>query len=180
MCTPWLEGGSWTTRYPWNVWVSRRTAPFPSSPVFVVGLVTTCLGSGRVQIALRSVAGQCGSSATGVVHLVMLTLPQRRTEKGKVLKAPWVVLLRNDLALCRPLPAVDHMWSPRVEARLRQELGILLPPFLRMLPSHLQTVMTKEDFSKYEKLVMPPPPKKEEEKKLREEVLWRQCQKEKT
>ena len=24
---------------------------------------------------------------------------------------------------------------------------------------------------------MPPPPKKEEKKKLREEVLWRQCQK---
>ena len=41
----------------------------------------------------------------------------------------------------------------------------------------LQTVMTKEDFSKYEKLVLPPP-KKEEKKKLREEEFWRQCQKE--
>ena len=39
-------------------------------------------------------------------------------------------------------------------------------------------VMTKEDFSKYEKLVLPPPSKKEEKKKLREEELWRQCQKE--
>ena len=29
----------------------------------------------------------------------------------------------------------------------------------------LQTAMTKEDFSKYEKLVMAPPPKKEEKKK---------------
>ena len=38
--------------------------------------------------------------------------------------------------------------------------------------------MTKRDFSKYEKMVMPPPPKKEEKKKLREEELWRQCQKE--
>ena len=42
----------------------------------------------------------------------------------------------------------------------------------------LQNVMTKEDFSKYEKLVLPPPPNKEEKKKLREEELWRQCQKE--
>ena len=42
----------------------------------------------------------------------------------------------------------------------------------------LQNVMTKEDFSKYEKMVLPPPPKKEEKKKLREEELWRQCQKE--
>ena len=42
----------------------------------------------------------------------------------------------------------------------------------------LQDVMTKEDFSKFEKMVMSPPPKKEEMKKLREEELWRQCQKE--
>ena len=43
----------------------------------------------------------------------------------------------------------------------------------------LQNVMTKEDFSKYEKMVMPLPPKNEEKKKLREEELWRQCQKKK-
>ena len=42
----------------------------------------------------------------------------------------------------------------------------------------LQNVMTKEDFSKCEKMVMSPPPKKEEKEKLREEELWRQCQKE--
>ena len=30
----------------------------------------------------------------------------------------------------------------------------------------LQNVMTKEDFSKYEKMVMPPPPKKGEEKNV--------------
>ena len=46
----------------------------PSSPGFVVGLVITCLGSGRVQYASRSVAGQRESSAIGVVLLVMLTL----------------------------------------------------------------------------------------------------------
>ena len=57
-----------------KVWVSRRTALYPSSPGFVVGLVTTGLGSGRVQFASRSVAGQCESCATGVVLLVMLTL----------------------------------------------------------------------------------------------------------
>ena len=42
----------------------------------------------------------------------------------------------------------------------------------------LQDVTTKEDFAKHEKMVMLPPPKKEERKKLREEELWRQCQKE--
>ena len=42
----------------------------------------------------------------------------------------------------------------------------------------LQSVMTEDDFSKYEKMVLPPPPKKDERKKLREEELWRQCQKE--
>ena len=57
MCMPWLEGRLWTTRYPWKVLVSRRTALHPSSPGFVVGLVITCLGSGRVQHASRSVAG---------------------------------------------------------------------------------------------------------------------------
>ena len=72
-----------------------------------------CLGSGRVQIGLRSVADQCESSATGLAHLVVLTLPHWMTEKGKVLTAPWVVLLRRDPALCRQLPAVGHMWYPR-------------------------------------------------------------------
>ena len=47
-----------------------------------------------------------------------------------------------------------------------------------MVKALLQDVMTKEDFSKCEKMVMPPPPKKEERRKLREEELWRQCQKE--
>ena len=42
----------------------------------------------------------------------------------------------------------------------------------------VQDVMTKEDFSKYEKMVMLPPPKREEKKKLREEEVWRQCHKE--
>ena len=42
----------------------------------------------------------------------------------------------------------------------------------------LQDVMTKEDVSKYEKMVMSPPLQKEEKKKLRENELWRQCQKE--
>ena len=58
MCTPWLEGGSWTTRYLWKVWESRRTALCPSSHGFVVGLVRTCLDSGRAQIASRSVAAR--------------------------------------------------------------------------------------------------------------------------
>ena len=55
---------------------------------YLVGLVTMCLGSGRVQIVSRSVAGQCESSATSAVHLVMLTLSLGITKKGKVLKAP--------------------------------------------------------------------------------------------
>ena len=48
----------------------------------------TCLGSGRVQIASRSVAGQCEPNATGVVHLVMLTLLLGMTKKGKLTKGP--------------------------------------------------------------------------------------------
>ena len=58
MKMPWLEGGLWTTRSPWVVLVSRRTAPRPSHG-FVVGLVRTCLGSGRARIASRNVAGRC-------------------------------------------------------------------------------------------------------------------------
>ena len=42
----------------------------------------------------------------------------------------------------------------------------------------LQSVMTKEDFSKYEKMVMPPHPKREERVKLREEELLERCEKE--
>ena len=42
----------------------------------------------------------------------------------------------------------------------------------------LQSVTTKEDFSKYEKMVMPPPPKREERVKLREEELLEKCKKE--
>ena len=108
ICTPWLEGRSWTTRYAWKVLASCRTALYPSSPG---------LGSGRVQYASRSVAGQCVSSATGVVPLVMLTLSLSMTKKGKVLKALWVVLLLRDPALCRPPQAVGHMWSSPVEVR---------------------------------------------------------------
>ena len=57
--------------------------------------------------------------------------------------------------------------------------GVNMPPedMLKALKL-LQSVMTEEDFSKYEKMVMPPPPKKEERVKVREEELWRQCQKE--
>ena len=67
ICMPWLEGRLWITRYPWNVLALRRTALYPSSPGFVVGLVIMCPGSGRVHSASRSVAGQCVLSATGVV-----------------------------------------------------------------------------------------------------------------
>ena len=47
----------------------------------------TCLGSGRVQIASRSVVGRCEINATGVVHLVMLT-PLLGMTKGKDPKGP--------------------------------------------------------------------------------------------
>ena len=93
ICTRRLEGGSWTIRYPWKVWESRRPALCPSSHGFAVGFVRTCLGSGRAQIASRS--------ATGVVNLGTMTLLLGMPRKGKVPRAPWVALLRKDPALCR-------------------------------------------------------------------------------
>ena len=67
---------------------SRRTALYPSSPGFVVGLVTKCLGSGCVQYASRSVAGQCEPNATGAVLLVKLTLSLSMTKKRKGPQGP--------------------------------------------------------------------------------------------
>ena len=125
-----------------------------------VGLVRTCLGSGRVQIASRSVAGQCEPNATGVVHLVMLALLFGMTKKGKVPRAPWVVLL------CRPRPALGRMLCRFAVPRPRLGVGSALLPLLKMSTKStedmvkalklLQDVMTKEDFSRYEKMVMPP------------------------
>ena len=55
-----------------------------------LGITSNCTVSffsrhrgGRVQIASRSVAGQCESNATGVVHLVMLTLPLGMTKRER-------------------------------------------------------------------------------------------------
>ena len=118
---------------------------------------------------------------TVILHLGML-------RKGKALRAPWVVLLRKDPVLCRPLPAIGHMWCSRVEDPPGAGVGdppLSTPPdaskstedMVKALKL-LQNVMTEEDFSKYEKMVMLPLPKKVERKKLREEELWRQCQKE--
>ena len=83
----------------------------------------TCLGSGRVQIASRSAAGRCEPNPTGVVHLVMLTLLLGMTTKGKVPKAPWVVLLRKDPALCRPRPALGHTLCRTVDASVASSAG---------------------------------------------------------
>ena len=137
-------------------------------------------------IALRSVAGRCEPNATGVVHLVMLTLLER--QKGKGPKGP----------LGRAPPKGPSSVPPSTSSRPHvvpprggpPGAGVGDPPpptppagtqssedMVKALLL-LQTVMTKEDLSKYEKLVPPPPPKKEEKKKLREEELWRQCQKE--
>ena len=113
-------------------------ALYPSSPGFVVGPVITCLGSGLVQYASRSVAGQCVSSASGVVPPRHADSVPLNDKKGEVLKTPWVVLLRKDPAPCRPLQAIGHMWYPPVEARPRQEWEILLSLFLRMSLSRLK------------------------------------------
>ena len=120
---------------------------------------------GALQIASRNVAGQCEPNATGVVHLVMLTLLLGNDKKGKVPKAPWV-----DPVLCRPRPALGRMLCRLVVPRPGPVWEIPLSPtpleadkstedMVKALKL-LQDVMTKEDFSKYEKMVMPPPPKK--------------------
>ena len=113
-----------------------------------VGLVRTCLGSGRVQIASRSVAGQCETNAIGVVHLVKLTLLLGMTKKGKVPTVPPTTRSR------------PHVVPPRGAGAGVGNSALLTP----------LDVMTKEDFSKYET--------KEEKKKLGEEEHWRQCQRE--
>ena len=99
---------------------------------FVVGLVRTCLGSGRVQITSRSVAGWCESNAIGVVHQVTVTLLLGMTKREKSHKGP----------LSTP-PDANKSAEDMVKA-------------LKLL----QDVTTKEDFSKYEKMVLPLLPRK--------------------
>ena len=49
MCMPWLEGRSWTTRYPWKVWVSRRTVHTPVGWLEVMPQATeTCPNSEKM------------------------------------------------------------------------------------------------------------------------------------
>ena len=110
------------------------SALYPSSPGFVVGLVTTCLGS-------YCLAERCWPVRTKCYRFCAARHADSATwndKKGKVLRVLWVVLLRKDPAICRPPPAIGHMWCPRVEARLGQEWEILLSPFLRMPSSHLK------------------------------------------
>ena len=176
-CMPWLEGRLWITRYPWNVLASRRTALYPSSSDFVVGLVIMCLGSGRVHSASRNVAGQCALSATGVVLLVKLNPSLSMTRKGKGPKGPLGRAPPKGPSSVPPTTSSrPHVVPPR-GGPPGAGVGDPPPPTppAAAQPSEdmvkalllLQNVMTKEDFSKYEKLVLPPP-KKEGKKKLRE------------
>ena len=135
MCTPWLI-------------IFGKSGYHVELHGFVVGLVRMCLVSGRVQIASRSVAGQCEPNACGVVHLLLLALLLGMTTKGKVPKAPWVVLLRKDPALCRPRPALDHMLCRLVGRRPGPAWGIPLTPLLWMLTSPLRIWSRHSSISK--------------------------------
>ena len=147
-----------------------------------------CLGSGRVQFASRNVAGQCALSATGVVLLVKLTPIPVSDKKGKSPKGPLGRAPPKGPSSVPPTTSSrPHVVPPRGGGPPGAGVGDPPPPSPPAVaqPSEemvkalllLQNVMSKEDFSKYEKLVLPPP-KKEEKKTLREEELWRRCQKE--
>ena len=143
----------------------------------------TFLGSGSVPIVMLRGVGQCVVTATGVEHpgqvlLLLLLLGMLDVLEG-VAEALWVEILLLDLAMCRPQPGnrvscllvVHRCWGRNSSKGYRfccvtgELLGAL---------KLLQTVMSPEDFSKYEKLVAPP--SKEERTKEREQLLWEKVQ----
>ena len=119
-------------------------------------VVMMCLGSGRVHIALLHDAGQCVSGATGVERQGMIC-PSLLKGKGMgKLTLPLDHLGGNRRKLqgmCRPLH-VDHK-SCLLEVRLVSPPS---PPSEELVKALqlLQGVLTPEDFSKYEKKLVPP------------------------
>ena len=165
--------------------VSLTMTPFEYFADSVVDLTTlTFLDSGSVPIVTLTGVGQCVVTATGVERLVrillLLLLLGMLVVLGVVAKALWVGILLLDPVVCRPRHE-NHVSCLHV---VRRGLGVGTPPrnadsdvppgeLLGALKL-LQTVMSAEDFSKYEKLVAPP--SKEERTKEREQLLWEKVQ----
>ena len=139
----------------------------------------TCLGSGRVHSASRRVAGQCVKGATGVVRQgrICLSLPKGKRKgmgKGMLQLGHWVGNRHRLRETCRPRLVNRKLCL--LEVRL--EPGLVAPQLLPPSPPSeelvkalqlLQSVLTPEDFSKYEKKLVPP--KQQERVKLREREL---------
>ena len=152
---------------------------------FVVGriLMQILLGSGSVKIVLHRGAGLCDVTATGLerVGQIVLLPPLGMLEKDKGQnKGP----LERDPLLgpsnVPPTAREPHVVPPRGPPGARVGTppaatdSLVAPGDLLGALKLLQTVMSAEDFSKYEKMVVPP--SKEERTKEREQLLWENVQ----
>ena len=105
---------------------------------------------------MQRVVGQCDAIATGAEHPVLKLL---------LLLLLGVLVGVEGVAKALLAPPSAGVGNPPKDANSAALLGDLLGA-LKLL----QTVMSEEDFSKYEKLVAPP--SKEERTKEREQLLW--------
>ena len=131
-----------------------------------------------MDIVLQRGAGPCDVTATGVGHLVqiilLLLLLGMLGEIKAGIKGRWEETLCLDPAMCRPRFG-SLMWCLLVDHLVQ---GVGTPPAATDSPvangdllgalKLLQTVMSAEDFSKYEKMVVPP--SKEERTKHVEQI----------
>ena len=134
--------------------------------------------SGSVVIALRHGVGQCGEVATGVLRLdrtiLLLLGTMERGKSGN--KGPSG---RDPLPGPNNVPPTVRREPQVVPPRGPPGAGVGTPPpaasedLLRALKL-LQAVMSVEDFSKYEKVVLRHP--REERTKEREQLLWEMVQ----
>ena len=166
-----------------RVKVSLIMTPFGHLADSVVDRTTlTFLDSGSVLIVMQRVVDQCDAFATGAERPVLKLLP-----------APWITggsRGRSKGPLGRDPPPGPSNVPPTVrEPRILPPrgppgAGVGTPPgdadssalpgeFLGALKLP-QTVMSAEEFSKYEKLVAPP--SKEERTKEREQLFWEKVQ----
>ena len=125
---------------------------------------------GRVRVAMRSVVGLCVHGAVGVENLAWMLLRHGKAKAREEAKAS--------------KPCAAHGERQRAEGCSLQEAppcaGLGPSPFAQEgnAPNEdmikalilLQSVMSTEDFSEHEKMVLPP--KKEERVKLREQELF--------
>ena len=160
--------------------------PFGYLADFVVDrTMLTFLDSGSVPIVMLRGVGQCVVIATGVEHpgpILLLLDPapwnagrNRGRSKGPLGRDP-PPGPSNVPPTAREPRVVPPRGPPGAGAGTppRDTDSAVLPGKLLGALKLLQTVMSAEDFSKYEKLVAPP--SKEERTKEREQLLWEKVQ----